>query len=183
MKHDNRLKLHLACGPNIAEGWANIDILEGEKIKHHDLTEPLPYDDASVDAIFHEHFIEHLIKTDAENFLNDCYRVLKTDGAMRLGWPDLEKLLNAYVSKDHVYEDHALPYLEDHRFGAFWDEIIVDCLFDWDHRYAYTAGHMVRILERTGFKNVEIKNAGDSDHGIALDYRRDPATTYIEMIK
>ncbi len=70
------LKLHLACGPNVVEGWQNIDILKNKSIINHDLRKPLPYKDNSVEAIFNEHFIEHLTKIKAEEFLVECFRVM-----------------------------------------------------------------------------------------------------------
>ncbi len=177
------VKLHLACGPHIVEGWDNIDILRNKGIIRHDLRQPLPYKDSTVDAIFHEHFIEHLIKTDAEVFLKECHRVMKKGAAMRIGWPDLKKLLNAYVFKRKTYMNYVLPHLEDHRFGKSWDEMVSDCLFSWEHRYAYTAKHLMSVLEATGFKEVSIQKPGISAYDIALDFRRDPATTYIEAVK
>ena len=179
MKHET-IKLHLACGPNIVKGWENIDILDGKGIKKHDLRKRLPYKDNSVDAIFHEHFIEHLTKPEAETFLRDCRRVLKEGAAMRIGWPDLKRLINAYTLKKSRYMQYVLPFLENHRYGKDWDEAFSDLLFDWEHRYAYTAKHLVKVLESAGFQSIKIKKQGQSDFGIALDFRKDPATTYIE---
>lgn len=176
-------KLHLACGPHIIEGWDNIDILEGKNIIHHDLREPLPYKDESVDGIFHEHFIEHLTKVEAERFLKDCYRVLKPGAAMRLGWPDMKKLINAYLLHNKKYQDYVQPHLDDHRFGKDWDEMFSDCLFSWEHVYAYTAKHLTKVLEAAGFKNVTVMRPGKSKYDLALDFRRDPATTYLEATK
>lgn len=178
-----QIKLHLACGPYIVDDWINIDILEGEKIVHHDLRQPLPYKDNSVDAIFHEHFIEHLPKPEAEAFLRDCYRVLKPNAAMRLGWPDLARLIRAYNFKNKKYHSYVLPHLDDHRFGDNWDEIFSDCLFSWEHRYAYTANHLTKVLQSSGFRDVTKKKYRQSSFGIALDFRNDPATTYLEMVK
>jgi predicted SAM-dependent methyltransferase len=178
-----KLKLHLACGPNIVKGWENIDLLEGDDIKNLDLREPLPYKDKSVDAIFHEHFIEHLTKDEAQAFLRECYRVLKPGAAMRIGWPDLQKLLRAYFVRSRRYQRHALPYLESHKFGKDWDEIFADCLFNWEHRYAYTSKHLSKVLSDIGFKNIKSMAPNKSRHGIALDFRADPATTYLEFTK
>ncbi len=178
-----QIKLHLACGPHIVKGWQNIDILKDKKIIQHDLRKPLPYKNNTVDAIFHEHFIEHLTKTEAEDFLKECQRVLKKGAPIRLGWPDLRKLINAYLLRKKSYQNYVLPHLEDHRYGKDWDELVSDCLFGWEHRYAYTAKHLMRVLETTGFKGISIKKPGQSDFDIALDFRRDPATTYIEAVK
>jgi predicted SAM-dependent methyltransferase len=183
MKKGEKVKLHLACGPNVVEGWHNLDIEVRKGVKKHDLRKPLPYKTGSVDAIFHEHFIEHLTKVEAEAFLRDCRRALKKGGAMRVGWPDLKRLINAYLLKKKKYMDYVEPYLENHRYGRDWDESFSDLLFDWDHRYAYTAKHLMKVLKDAGFRDVQIKPHGKSDFDIALDFRKDPATTYIEAIK
>jgi predicted SAM-dependent methyltransferase len=183
MKAKKQVKLHLACGPNVVEGWQNIDILRGKDIINLNLTKPLPYKDKSVDAIFHEHFIEHLTKTEAESFLKECRRVLKPGTVMRIGWPDLNLLLKAYFLRGRKYRDYVLPALDNHRYGTNWDEIFSDCLFSWEHRYAYTARHLKLVLESAGFKNVKVMKRGDSDQDIALDFRNDPATTYIEATR
>jgi hypothetical protein len=109
---------------------------------------------------------------------------MKKGAAMRIGWPDLKKLINAYVFKKKSYINHVLPHLEaDHRFGSNWDEVFSDCLFGWEHRYAYTAKHLAMLLDEIGFKEARVMKAGVSAHGIALDFRRDPATTFLEAVK
>lgn len=177
------LKLHLACGPNIIDGWDNLDILKTNGIINHDLRKALPYKDNSVDAIFHEHFIEHLTKLEAEFFLSECLRVIRPGGAMRIGWPDMKKLLNAYFFKRSKYMAYVGPHQEDKTFDKDWDEMISDCLFGWEHRYAYTSNHLKKVLLRTGFENVRTMKPGVSNYDIALDFRRDPATTYLEVVK
>jgi SAM-dependent methyltransferase len=177
------VKLHLACGPNVEPGWENIDILTGPGLKTLDLRGPLPYADESVDAIFHEHFIEHLTKAEAERLLKEAHRVLKPGSAMRVGWPDLQRLLRAYFLRRRKYKNYVLPSLEGHVYGDDWDEIFADCIFGWEHRYAYTARHLSQVLRTTGFDDVRVMPAGESRHGIALDFRRDPATTYLEAVK
>lgn len=177
------IKLHLACGPNIVKGWQNIDILDSPEVQKHDLKRPLPYESNTVNSIFHEHFIEHLTKEEAEKFLKECYRVLKPGSAMRIGWPDLAKLIRAYILKTKKYRDYVVPHLESHRWGNDWDEILSDCIFGWEHRYAYTDKHLTKTLESVGFQHVSKKKYKQSNYSIALDFRNDPATTYLEMIK
>ena len=53
-------RLHLGCGPNVFEGWANLDIGGGRGVTSFDLTSRLPFADASIERIYTEHFIEHL---------------------------------------------------------------------------------------------------------------------------
>lgn len=44
-----------------------------------DLSEPLPFDDASVDAIVSDQVIEHVVNTD--HFIAEAFRVVKPAGA------------------------------------------------------------------------------------------------------
>lgn len=176
------IKLHLGSGTNVIEGWDNLDIEPRDGAIVCNLAEPLNYKENSVDIIFTEHVIEHLKKDDGYNLLKECYRVLKPGGGIRVGWPDLHKLMVAYKKEDQEFKNFVLPYIENNLFKS-WDEIFSDCLFSWDHEYAYTSDHMQDILKLIGFNKVKVKSFGKSDVGIYHDVRDDPATTYVECIK
>lgn len=177
------VQLHLACGPNVIDGWDNLDILEDPGIIVHDLRQPLPYKDKSVSKIFHEHFIEHLPKAEGYIFLQECYRVLKPGAAMKVGWPDLAKLIKAYNTRDKGYQDYVLPFLEDRHLGSDWDEIFSDCLFSWEHLYAYTSNHLKKLLAEVGFREIVEVAFRESKYDIRIEVRDDPATTYIEAVR
>lgn len=54
----------------------------------HDLTKfPYPFKDGSVDGIFSSHFVEHLDGFERAKFMDECYRILKAGGKMRLIHP------------------------------------------------------------------------------------------------
>lgn len=54
----------------------------------HDLTQPIPLPDASVDQIHCEDFLEHILPEQYVPLLNECYRLLKPGAHMRIGVPD-----------------------------------------------------------------------------------------------
>jgi len=55
-----QLKLHLGCGPNVKEGYVNIDgYVTGEGVVNMDILN-LEYSDNSADEILAEHLFEHL---------------------------------------------------------------------------------------------------------------------------
>ena len=54
----------------------------------HNLTQPLPLEDATVDRIHCEDFFEHIQAADILPLLNECYRVLKPQARMRIAAPD-----------------------------------------------------------------------------------------------
>lgn len=188
-RKEDVVKLHLGCGTNLAAGWINVDNNYDNNIDlkkldlNWDLTKPLPYKDNSVDLIFHEHFIEHLKKPAGEQFLRECYRLLKPGGVMRMGWPDLARFVRAYATRDKKYFDYISKNVFYGMKYKTWDELIGDYFYSWDHQYGYTRKHMKMLLKDIGFKDVRYSKYGQSTHNFDIDVRNDPATTYIEAIK
>ncbi len=106
------VKLHFGCGQRILKSWINIDLSfqpYGNHITEEalgrgtkedlyiiDITKVgLPLPDNSVDAIFHEDFIEHLSQKDQIIFLAETCRVLKPNGIHRINTPELLKAMLA----------------------------------------------------------------------------------------
>lgn len=109
--------INLACGGKlcIREGWVNADHSpSAESVMKLNLLKPLPFSDNSFDVVYHAQFIEHLPIELAHIFLNECYRVLKPGGILRVVTPDLEnqvkeylKQLNAVRSRTSGIQEHA----------------------------------------------------------------------------
>ncbi len=176
-------RIHLGAGTNVVDGWDNLDIVDAPGIILQDLTQRLPYADSSVDSILSEHVIEHFTKEAGYRLLEECHRVLIPGGGFRVGWPDLTKLIRAYFFRSKRYRRFVTPYFDvPHLFGT-WDETLSDCLFAWEHRYAYTKRQLAQTLQRVGFVSVTTKGFMQSDYGIQHDVRDDPATTYLEATK
>lgn len=64
-------------------------LLEGWTVQH-DLRQPLPLPDCSVDGIQTEDFVEHIDVASLERLLVECYRLLKPGGRIRIGCPDYD---------------------------------------------------------------------------------------------
>lgn len=71
---------------------------DGEKILLWDLRQGVPLPDASCDAVYASHVIEHFNRADAKRFLLDCCRLLKPGGVLRLVAPDLEAIVRTYLA-------------------------------------------------------------------------------------
>ena len=51
-----------------------------------------------MDFVYHSHLLEHLVLEDGQTLLEECFRVLKPKGILRVVVPDLEGICTAYLS-------------------------------------------------------------------------------------
>ncbi len=92
--------LNLACGdfylPNPA--WINLDWYpHSEWVQKANLLEPLPFQDNHFDVVYTSHFVEHISHSKVNEFLRECYRVLKPNGIIRIVVPDFENIAREYL--------------------------------------------------------------------------------------
>ena len=93
--------LNLACGDYFVDSseWVNIDWApKSNKVKQANLLLELPFPNETFDFVYCSHFIEHISLENLHNFINECNRVLKTAGRIRLVLPDLENIAREYIS-------------------------------------------------------------------------------------
>lgn len=140
-------KLHLGCGSVLIDGWVNIDLDSPVADLHHDLTEPLPFADASISHIFAEHLIEHVDHSEAHSLVNECWRVLKPGGVLRLTTPDLNWLATVYFSS------------LTHLWGELWQPgspcaMLNEGMRAWGHKYLYDSPELHALLVSRGFSQV-----------------------------
>ena len=100
------IKLNIGGGkghPKV-DGWTIVDLRENADIVLDITKARLPYDDNTVDVIFTSHTMEHIYPQQLGFVLSEFYRVLKSDvGLLRIGVPDIEIAIQAYVSKDYGF--------------------------------------------------------------------------------
>jgi predicted SAM-dependent methyltransferase len=92
-------KLNLGCGYNFHPEWVNIDFQStGKGVIAHNLLLGIPFPDNSFDVIYHSHVLEHFSESEGKKLINECFRVLKKGGIIRIAVPDLEKIVVEYLS-------------------------------------------------------------------------------------
>ncbi|MBS7808222.1 methyltransferase domain-containing protein [Variovorax sp. PCZ-1] len=163
----SNLKLHLGCGSNILTGWNNIDLDSPQADQHLDLTQPLPFQDATVSHIFTEHFIEHITRAQAVEFLKECYRLLAQDGVIRITTPNLRFLVFTYFS-DKVNE-----------WGDLWQPasrclMLNEGMRAWGHHFLYDAEELTRVLGEAGFKSVSFQDYRASEDEVLVGLETRP---------
>lgn len=100
-------RLHLGCGERVWPGWINVDrhvpSNRGEAIfARCDVTKSrLPLNDASVDYVFSEDFLEHIPPGKCVAVMNEIHRVLVPGGVMEHYVPNAGSR-NDYGSPSHL---------------------------------------------------------------------------------
>jgi predicted SAM-dependent methyltransferase len=89
--------LNIGCGNKYHKDWVNIDMVSSSKdIVAVNILKGLPFPDNSFDIIYHSQVLEHIPKENSGKFMNECFRVLKPGGIIRVVVPDLENIVDEY---------------------------------------------------------------------------------------
>ncbi len=90
--------VNLGCGSTYHNEWINIDFVKRKSdVIAYDLRKSFPIDDNSCEVVYASHLLEHLTRKEAMIFLENCYRVLKPGGLIRIVVPDLEVIARLYI--------------------------------------------------------------------------------------
>ncbi|MFN7020543.1 MAG: class I SAM-dependent methyltransferase [Phycisphaerales bacterium] len=222
-------RLHLGCGLVTPPTWLNVDgslnarlgkyplvrsvarmigltssRAEFDKsVYGHDLRRRLPWADGSFDAVYASHLFEHMYVDEVERLLAECRRVLAPGGVLRVVVPDVEVLINGYVTgkfpawtRDHIKEGPRADMLitgllmrdpEAPRGGLI--KRVYQSMFDFhSHKWMYDGESMKARFEKAGFKDVRRMGFGESRIEGILDVEReirvaDGAGVVVEGVK
>ena len=165
-------KLHLGCGRNMIGGWINTD-LNMVKFpsgpKHLDVTDKFSIrekrkdgiiiDDNSIDYIFSEHLIEHLTYQEGKFMLEECFRVLKVGGKIRISTPDLKFLIDLYTDDKTDLQKRYIDYSVNHvayDISIGTDTFIINnYVRGWGHIFIYDEKTLKSLFESVGFSDVK----------------------------
>lgn len=90
--------LNLGCGNRFSPDWTNVNFTSTHPgVIAYNLTEGTPFPDNSFDVVYHSHLLEHFPKAQAPTFIQECYRVLRPQGVLRIAVPDLEQIIRSYI--------------------------------------------------------------------------------------
>ncbi|MBK4149912.1 methyltransferase domain-containing protein [Corynebacterium macginleyi] len=169
LRNEPRPRLHLGVGPIILPGWINSDVSPLHRdIITIDATEPLPFPENSLEAVFCEHLIEHLPFTAGQTMIAEVFRVLRPGSIFRLSTPDLQRLRELLVNdRDEVPEKYVRvinsTFGEDlcGRDPAF---TLNSSFCDYGHIFLYTREVLQRAFETEGFNSLSWTMPFVSEH-------------------
>jgi predicted SAM-dependent methyltransferase len=169
------LLLHLGSAASVKPGWVNIDLAGHPTELAWNLRRPLPFPSATVEAVFHEHVLEHFSLADGVRLLDDCFRVLRPGGVLRVGVPDA----GAYA---HSYTRDGDGIIESERPGRPTPMIaLAELFYSHGHKWMYDAETLAYVMSVAGFTNVFERPFGESAISPAPDSPpRRAETVYVE---
>jgi len=139
--------------------WLNLDIIDladyakqkSFNFQQVDVTKGLPFENNSTDLINCSHLIEHITVDEGIVFLRECWRVLKPGEKVRLGTPDINKLIDAYQHSemDKFYHIQPEEYKQSpSQADKFWR------LLTPGHKTCYDFQALHRSMEMAGFMDI-----------------------------
>jgi predicted SAM-dependent methyltransferase len=143
---DEKKFLNLGCGHRYRKEWTNIDFRStGKEVMAYNLLKGIPFKDDTFDIVYHSNVIEHFSKEEAPKFLKECYRVLKSNGIIRIAFPDLEQIVFHYMRLLNELKKGNLQYEAD------YDWIMLE-LYDQTVRNI-SGGEMFKYFVRESIPN------------------------------
>jgi predicted SAM-dependent methyltransferase len=171
------VRLHLGCGTHRLRGWVNVDIFGMDPDLPWDLRWRLPFPDGSATAVFLEHVLEHFALSEAISLLDDCRRVLRPGGKIRVGVPDFGSYLLSYAG-DSSFIEHNRPGRPTPLLA------VAEVALSHGHRSVWDGPTLVSTLEEAGFTGAQVRPFGDSSIQDELDSPiRESETIYAEAAK
>lgn len=182
------LRLNMGCGTHRERGWINADSDEHAETR---LTmsedEPLPFADGALDAVFSEHFLEHIPIRAGIHFLRESGRVIRSGGTFRVSCPDLDVIVSLMQPGNEQWMELARVYesIGDFEPGALTlpEHVINWAFYGHAHRYLWTLRQLEAELTRSGFVDVRRMPFGISrTEGVAIE-RRVPEAFYSLIVE
>jgi hypothetical protein len=167
----------LGCAHTILPGWVNVDFFgRVPSDVSLDVTSPLPVVDASIDAIFTEHMVEHLTYEHVLGLMRECARALRVGGVLRIVVPDFELYMHSYTSHDDFIRSQH-PELPTPLLA------LASIAYGFSHRSIWDADTLVALLTRVGL-TAEKSRFGQSRIVPCPDTSaRQPGSLYVEAVK
>lgn len=161
----NHAKAQLGPGQeNYLDDWINVDanIVSSKPDIWADIRYKLPFPDASLDAIYSHHVIEHLPNLDQH--FHDMFRCLKPDGLLRVGGPHGD---NAIIAMQQERLEWFSDWPTKRRSAGGRFENFIFC--KGEHLTILTESFLRELCDDAGFVEVRSVGPGETEHPDTFD--------------
>lgn len=161
------LRLNLGCGTNLLQGWLNTDIQPTYGAAFLDVMQKFPFPNDSVDCIYAEHLLDLFPAADVVFILEECLRVLKKGGTIRLVCYSNENVVNipneSASTKQELYMAWNLQHYGKgrnnvHTFPVNIQRSLVLSNFyqKYNNLYLYDKSFFEATLSHMGFEDFKV---------------------------
>jgi len=175
-------RLNWGCGLRAVAGWVNSDVNYAPGIEIvRDIRLGLPVANDVFDYIVSIHALPEIPYLDMDLTLSELFRVLKPGGWIRLGLPDMNKAIQAYLNNDPGYF-----LIGDDIVRSLAGKMIVQLTWFGRSRLMFTFDFMAEMLARNGFRNineVSFRQSVSPHEGIIELDNREPESLFVEAAK
>lgn len=159
------LKLNLASGTDLREGWVNLDIVprwpntkRGCDVIWDARKDKIPFPDNSAEEIYAGYLLLHIAPIYHKPVLAEIHRVLSPSGDLLFREVDMEVVFPMFLQKPNDVRLAELIWGEQGqpgsaRPGEGWNE---HAEFD-KHCHGFTRATLTRLLEETGFTSFDAR--------------------------
>lgn len=125
----------------------------------------IPEESGSVDVIYSSHMLEHLDRTEARRCVQECYRILKPGGILRLVVPDLKQRIDYYLlarDGDLLLESFIFDLEKPRGLRSWLTRAITG---GREHHWMYDCASLTRLVESCGFRDTVELQPGQTSIG------------------
>ena len=165
LKSNEIKKLHIGAGNRKINNWLNTDIGNKTIMPVVDVTKKFPFDTGTFNYVFSEHMIEHINYQDGVKMLKESFRVLKSNGKIRISTPDLQFLIDLYSKeKNQLQKDYIEWSCKNYNLteGSII-EVVNNYFQSWGHQFIYDKKTIENTLKAAGFTKVEFFKINESN--------------------
>jgi predicted SAM-dependent methyltransferase len=160
-------KLQIGAQSNSITEWLNVDIQpKSAAVAYMDATKPFPFANNTFDFIYTEHMLEHISFSDATFMLGECFRVLKSNGKIRISTPDAAFLMALYNDQKTPVQEAYIKFSQQryfkHNEPALGITVINNFFRDWGHQFIHDETSLRHLLETNGFRDFRRCTVGES---------------------
>jgi hypothetical protein len=174
--------VNVGCGPSTVPGWINLDRHAGPSVDLAcDIRHGIPLADGAIRYIVAMHVLQDLALGDLHPALAELRRTLQPAGVLRLGLPDLDKAIAAYLRKDHRYF-----YVPDRDAQDIGSKLITQIIWYGSVRTPMTYGFVHELLTRAGFREIRrcsFKQTFSGNEEIVVLDNRERESFFVEAVR
>lgn len=154
------IKIELGSGAkNGVNGWTTIDQAAADI--RWDLRRGIPLPDNSVDMIYSSHLLEHITYNQLIPFLQECRRVMKSDGKFSVCVPNFRFYVDAYKEGKLFRERETWWEPGLINTGSVIDQLNYSAYMKDEHKYMFDEENLVNTLIKAEFSDVMLRNFDD----------------------